>query len=105
MDILRFSTIACFLLRCLVIPLPVGPNYSSVRMKEGRRCTDLDVFTPLPSPLELDDNIVTSGWHSLQPGLCSRTRAVTGLTSSRGEEEERAHCHLFISRKSLSRPA
>lgn len=90
MDTLRFSTTACFLLRCLVIPLPAGPNYSSVRMKESRKCTDLDVFTPLPSPLELDDNIVTSGRHSLQPGLCSRTRAVTGLASSRGEEEERS---------------
>lgn len=106
MDILRFPSTVCFLLRCLVIPLPVGPNQSSVRMKEGRRCTDLDVFIPLPSPLELDDNIVTSGWHSLQPGLCSRTWTVTGLIASGGEERrKRAECHLFISEKSLSGPA
>lgn len=57
-------------------------------MKEGWGSTDMDVFTCLPPPLELHDHIVTSGRHSLQPRLSSRTRAVAGLTSSRGEEEK-----------------
>ena len=48
----------------------------------------MDVFSRLPPPLELDDSIIATGRHSLQPRLCSRTGAETGLTSSTGEEEK-----------------
>lgn len=48
------------------------------------------------SPLELEDNIITSGQHSLRPGLCCRTRTETGTRASRGQDEERALSLPFI---------
>lgn len=97
MDILRFSS-RLLLLRRLVIPLPVGPNYHHERTAGGAPAWMFLLHCHLPP--ELDDNIATSGRNSLQPALYSRKSVATARTSSE-VTKKRELSLIFSCRKSL----